>query len=153
MIKLTDILNEITIRPSYNPSINRLGIENDKLIAIINQKYTNMSSQVITGTYQGMNIYGPRNSNNVYYPWNIYFKSPDKVVLELSINLRGSRMEYDPGEWDDYESNVEETKKLLEPYNPEIIETEGTYGDSTDFILNANVFSNYKEIYDQWVKR
>jgi hypothetical protein len=150
MIKLINILNEITIKPSYNPSINRLGIENDKLIAIINQKHTNMSSQVITGTHRGMNIYGPRNSNNIYYDWNVYFKSPNKVVIEISINVRGSRMEFDPGEWDDYELEVEETKKLLKPYNPEIIETEGTYGDSTEFILNANIFSNYKEVYDQW---
>jgi len=153
MIKLLNILNEIKIEPSRNPSINRIEMDGNRLVVTINQKHTNRDPWVVTGKNNGVTTYGPRKSNEVFYPWYAYFESPDKVVLELDVEPYGGRYEFDTKEYDEYLDEVEYTKTLLKPYNPEIIEEEGNYRDYTQFILPANMFSNYKEVYEQWKQR
>jgi hypothetical protein len=128
-------------------------MDGNKLVVTINQKHTNRNPHVKIGTNRGMDVYGPRKSDDVFYPWYAYFESPDKVVLELDIEPRGGRYEFDTQEYDEYLDEVQFTKTLLKPYNPEIEDEEGHYRDFTKFILPANMFSNYKEVYEQWKQR
>jgi len=153
MIKLLNILNEIKIEPSRNPSINNIKVEGNRLVVTINQKHTNRSPHVFIGKTNGIDSYGPRKGDYVYYPWDAYFKSPDEIVLELDIEPRGRRYEFDSQEYDEYLDEVQYTKTLLKPYNPKIEEEEGYYRDFTKFILPASMFSNYKEVYEQWKQR
>lgn len=151
MIKLLDILSELKITPTvptylflYDSTYGK------KLGAVINDKYSNrdLDAKTTKGP-NGINIYTP-GRKYVVYPWIVYFESPDKVVIELEIEPRGARYEFDISEYNEYLENVEDTKKILSPFNPEIKEEEGYYGDNTKFILNAGVFPNHKKIYEEW---
>jgi hypothetical protein len=155
MIKLIDILSELKITPKVSNYLflyNGLtyGVMRKRLGVVINNKYSNRDLDAKTEIGPGgITIYTPGKRYDVY-PWTVYFESPNEVAIELEIRPQGYKDEFNDAEYDDYVSNVKDTKKILAQFNPKIEEEEGYDGDFTKFILDAGIFPNHEKIYDEW---